>query len=46
MQCLNCPVFNPSILRHNGIWGAADDAVLNKERIIQAEIADIRRPET
>ncbi len=22
--------FDPSILRHSGIWGAADDAVLNK----------------
>ncbi len=25
----NCPWFDPSILRHSGIWGAADDAVLN-----------------
>ncbi len=24
----NCPGFNPSILRHSGIWGAADEAVL------------------
>ncbi len=23
-------VFNPSILRHNGIWDAADEATLNK----------------
>ncbi len=25
----NCPGFYPSILRHSGIWGAADEAVLN-----------------
>ncbi len=25
----NCPGFDPSILRYNGIWGAADEAVLN-----------------
>ncbi len=25
----NSPGFDPSILRHSGIWGAADDAVLN-----------------
>ncbi len=25
----NCPGFDPSILRHSGIWGAADEAVLN-----------------
>jgi hypothetical protein len=25
----NCPGFNPSILRHSGIRGAADEAVLN-----------------
>ncbi len=25
----NCPEFDPSILRHSGIWGAADEAVLN-----------------
>ncbi len=24
------PGFDPSILRHSGIWGAADEAVLNK----------------
>ncbi len=23
----NCPGFDPSILRHSGIWGAADEAV-------------------
>ncbi len=28
-QC-NCPGLNPSILRHNGICGTADEAVLNK----------------
>ncbi len=30
-QCLshNCPGFDASILRHSGIRGAADDAVLN-----------------
>jgi len=25
----NCPGSDPSILRHSGIWGAADEAVLN-----------------
>ncbi len=25
----NCLGFDPSILRHSGIWGAADEAVLN-----------------
>ncbi len=25
----NCPGFDPSILRHSGILGAADEAVLN-----------------
>ncbi len=29
-QSLNGPGFDPSILRHSGIWGAADEAVLNK----------------
>ncbi len=30
-QCRSrvCPGFDPSILRHSGIWGAADEAVLN-----------------
>ncbi len=30
-QCTSCngPGFNPSIRRHSGIWGAADEAVLN-----------------
>ncbi len=27
---LNRPGFYPSILRHSGFWGAADEAVLNK----------------
>ncbi len=26
---INSPGFDPSILRHSGIWGAADEAVLN-----------------
>jgi len=26
----NCPMFEHSIHRHSGIWGAADEAVLNK----------------
>ncbi len=26
----NRPGFDPSVLRHNGIWGAPDEAVLNK----------------
>ncbi len=25
----NCPGFDPNILRHSGIWGAADEAVWN-----------------
>ena len=25
----NCPVFDPSILRHSGIGGVADETVLN-----------------
>jgi hypothetical protein len=31
-QCTSCngPGFDPSIRRHSGIWGAADEAVLNK----------------
>ncbi len=28
-QSRNSPGFDPSILRHRGIWGAADDAVMN-----------------
>ncbi len=32
-QCVsrNCPGFYPSILPHSGIWGAAGEAMLNKE---------------
>jgi hypothetical protein len=30
-QSRNCPGVDPSILRNSGIWGAADEAVLNKE---------------
>jgi hypothetical protein len=35
-QCPSCngPGFDPSIRRHSGIWGAADEAVLNIVRII------------
>ncbi len=29
----NCPGFDPSILRHSGIWGAADETVLNTVHI-------------
>ena len=28
----NCPGFDPSILRHSGIWGAADEAVHRKNQ--------------
>ncbi len=28
----NSPGFDPSILRHRGIWGAPDDPLLNKEQ--------------
>ncbi len=33
-QCTGCngPGFDPSIRRHSGIWGAADEAVLNNVR--------------
>jgi hypothetical protein len=33
-QCASCigPGFDPSIRRHSGIWGAADEAVLNLVR--------------
>ncbi len=33
-QCTSCngPGFDPSIRRHSGIWGAADEAVLNTVR--------------
>ncbi len=29
-QSRNCPGFDPSILRCNGMWGAADEAALSK----------------
>ncbi len=29
-QSRNSPGLNPSILQYSGIWGAADEAVLNK----------------
>ncbi len=34
-QCTSCngPGFDPSIRRHGGIWGAADEAVLNIIRL-------------
>jgi hypothetical protein len=31
VQSGNSPVFNPSILRHSGVWAAEGEAVLNKE---------------
>jgi hypothetical protein len=31
----HCPGFDPTILRHNGISGAADEAVLNKVGTLQ-----------
>ncbi len=31
----NCPGFDPNILRHSGISGAADEAVLNKVHTLQ-----------
>ncbi len=30
----NCPAFDPSILRHSGILGAAEEAVLNTVKYI------------
>ena len=44
-QCTSCngPGFDPSIRRHSGIWGAADEAVLNivrkKEKKIPQKIS-------
>jgi hypothetical protein len=35
----NCPGFDTSILRHSEIWGAADEAVLNKVLTEKTEIA-------
>ncbi len=42
-QCTSCngPGFDPSIRRHSGIWGAADEAVLN---IIQTKRKKIPPP--
>ncbi len=39
-QCTSCngPGFDPSIRRHSGIWGAADEAVLNKVRKYKVHI--------
>ncbi len=42
-QCTSCngPGFDPSIRRHSGIWGAADEAVLN---IVRKKI-EIMKPQ-
>jgi hypothetical protein len=32
VQSRNSPGFDPNILRHSGIWGAADEAVLNTKK--------------
>ncbi len=42
-QCTNCngPGFDPSIRRHSGIWGTADEAVLNIVR--KKKIKKIRK---
>ncbi len=32
LRSRNYPGFDPSILRHSGIWGASDETVLNKVR--------------
>ncbi len=39
-QCTSCngPGFDPSIRRHSGIWGAADEAVLNIVRTKKKKI--------
>jgi hypothetical protein len=37
-QSRNSPGFDPTILRHSGIWGAADVAVLNKVHLKISEI--------
>ena len=39
-QCTSCngPGFDTSIRRHSGIWGAADEAVLNIVRTIRKKI--------
>jgi hypothetical protein len=42
-QCTSCnsPGFDPSIRRHSGIWGAADEAVLN---IVRKKIKSLKNP--
>ncbi len=42
----NCPGFDPSILWHSGIWGVADEAVLNivhKKKSIQKILLKIQQ---
>ncbi len=44
-QSRNSPEFDPRILRYSGIWGAADEAVLNKKKnpkIPVLEVLEVR----
>jgi hypothetical protein len=38
-QSCNCPLFDPSILQHSGIWGAADEAVLNNVHLKKKQLS-------
>jgi hypothetical protein len=44
-QCRSrsCPRFNPSILQHSGIGGAADEAVLNIVHIVSKTIPHYKK---
>ncbi len=43
-QSRNNPRFNPSILRRSGVWGAADEAVLDKVHKFQAKNCELSWP--
>ncbi len=47
-QCTSCngPGFDPSIRRHSGIWGAADEAVLNIVRTKRKKIPPQKNKKT
>ncbi len=42
----NCPRFDPSILRHSGISGAADETVLNKVHLLLSMPSSPPPPDT
>ncbi len=37
-QCQSSPGFNTSILRHSGIWGVTNEALLNKVQVKKPKI--------